>query len=156
MAHYIFKQLKFVRDNTLAQVEGVNDKQSLIVPNGFNNNVKWNLGHIYVIQEKFAFQLAGEQTQLSPQYITLFSSGTRPAEWGVQDLPTIHELIHVLSDQLFRIEQTLNGRLDDTISAYTTSTGLTLSTVKELISFCLYHEGMHFDAIKSIKRCING
>jgi hypothetical protein len=154
MEHYIFKQLGFVRENTLSQVVGMKDEESLLIPKGFNNNIKWNLGHIYVIQEKFRFQIMGEETQLLNYFMELFGSGTKPTEWGNQELPTIHELIQLLRNQLDRIEQNLEGRLDDGIPPYTTSTGLTLSTVKELISFCLYHEGMHFDAIKSIKRMI--
>ncbi|WP_431030239.1 DinB family protein [Lysinibacillus sp. LZ02] len=154
MEHYIFKQLRFVRKNTLSQVVGMKDEESLLIPKEFNNNIKWNLGHIYVIQEKFGLQIIEEEYQLPNYFMEWFGSGTRPTEWVNQELPTIHELIQLLIDQLDRIEQNLEGRLDDMILPYTTSTGLTLSTVKELISFCLYHEGMHFDAIKSIKRMI--
>ncbi|PAK37103.1 hypothetical protein CHI08_23535 [Peribacillus simplex] len=54
-----------------------------------------------------------------------------------------------------RIEQTLEFRLKEVVEKpFTTSTGLTLSTVEELLSFCLYHEGMHFATIKSFKRII--
>lgn len=84
----------------------------------------------------------------------LFSTGTKPIDWGDKALLTIQGQIQLLKNQIDRIEQNLEGRLDDVIVPYTTSTGLTLSTLKELISFCLYHEGMHFDAIKSIKRMI--
>ncbi len=154
MEHYIFKQLRFVRENTLSQVVGMKDEESLFIPKVFNNNIKWNLGHIYVIQEKFGFQIIGEETKLPNYFMELFSTGTKPIDWGDQALPTIQELIQLLKNQIDRIEQNLEGRLDDVIVPYTTSTGLTLSTLKELISFCLYHEGMHFDAIKSIKRMI--
>ena len=154
MKHYVIKQIRFVRENTLSQVAGMKDEESLFIPKGFNNNIKWNLGHIYVIQEKFGFQLTGEEVELPKDFIELFSTGTKPIEWGNQVMPTIHELIQLLINQLDRIEKNLDGRLDDGIEPYTTSTGLTLLTVKELISFCLYHEGMHFNAIKSIKRMI--
>ncbi|WP_062051115.1 DinB family protein [Bacillus sp. JCM 19034] len=154
MEHYLFKQLQFVRENTLSQVAGMKEAESRFIPKGFNNNVKWNLGHVYVVNEKFCFELAGGEAHLHNEFVTLFGTGTMPTEWGNQELPTIDELIQLLSNQLNRTEQYLEGRLDDEIQPYTTSTGLTLSTVKELISFCLYHEGMHFDAIKSINRMI--
>lgn len=154
MEDYIFKQLRFVRDSTLSQVVGMKDEESLFIPKGFNNNIKWNLGHIYVIQEKFGFQIIGEETESPNFFMELFSTGTKPIDWGDQSLPSIEALIQLLKNQVDRIEHSLEGRLDDVIVPYTTSTGLTLSTSKELISFCLYHEGMHFDAIKSIKRMI--
>ncbi|MGW6297332.1 DinB family protein [Peribacillus butanolivorans] len=46
MKNYIFKQLKFVRENTIRYVANMNDEKSLFIPVGFNNNIKWNLGHI--------------------------------------------------------------------------------------------------------------
>ena len=154
MKHYVVKQLRFVRENTLNQVVGMKEEETLFIPKGFNNNIKWNLGHIYLIQEKFGFQIIGEETKLPNNFMELFGTGTKPVDWRNQVLPTTDELIQLLINQLERIEKNLDGRLEGEIVPYTTSTGLSLSTVKELISFCLYHEGMHFNAIKSIKRMI--
>ncbi|MGG3451088.1 DinB family protein [Domibacillus aminovorans] len=155
MKNYIFKQLRFVRDNTIGHVSEMNEETSLFIPEGFNNNIKWNLGHIYVVQEKFPFHFVGEKMIIPDHFTELFSPGTKPVDWGERMLPTIHELIQLLENQVNRIEQALEFRMKEAIEQpYTTSTGLTLSTVEEFLSFCLYHEGMHFDAIKSIKRMI--
>ncbi|MGM0875239.1 MAG: DinB family protein [Bacillota bacterium] len=154
MENYIFKQLRFVRDNTIRHVAEMNDETSLFIPEGFNNNIKWNLGHIYFVQEKFAFHFTGEKMKMPDHFTELFSPGTKPDHWG-EPVPPIHELIQLLENQVNRIEQALELRMKESVEQpYTTSTGLTLSTVEEFLSFCLYHEGMHFDAIKSIKRVI--
>ena len=155
MRNYILKQLRFVRENTIGHVAEMNDETALFIPEGFNNNIKWNLGHIYVVQEKFAFHLTGEKMTMPNHFAELFTTGTKPADWEEQVSPTIRELIGLLENQVNRIEQTLEFRMKEAIEQpYNTSTGLTLSTVEELISFCLYHEGMHFDTIKLIKRII--
>jgi DinB superfamily len=155
MKNYIFKQLSFVRENTISCVSKINDESSLCIPDGFNNNIKWNLGHIYVVQEKFAFNIINERTTMPNNISDLFSTGTKPTDWGEKVLPTISELIQLLEKQVDRIEQTLEFRLKEVIEKpFTTSTGLTLSTVEELLSFCLYHEGMHFATIKSYQRII--
>ncbi|MBU5441239.1 DinB family protein [Paenibacillus sp. MSJ-34] len=154
MKHYLFNQLRFVRNNTMRQAAEIGDEQSAIVPVGFNNNIKWNLGHIYVAQEKFAFILTGETSNMPDHYPGLFGPGTKPGDWD-DGVPPMRELMQLLESQTDRIEQALEMRLKDQIEQpYTTSTGLTLSTVEELLSFCLYHEGMHFDAIKTMKRLI--
>ncbi|WP_100406986.1 DinB family protein [Bacillus solitudinis] len=154
MEHYIFKQLRFVREQTIGHVAEMNDEKSLIIPKGFNNNIKWNLGHIYIAQEKFAFHFIGEKLIIPAHFPELFSPGTNPNNWGAQ-VPSIHELIQLLTNQVNRVEKGLELRMKETVEEpYTTSMGLTLSTVEEFLSFCLYHEGMHFDAIKSIKRLI--
>ncbi|MFP3125659.1 DinB family protein [Ectobacillus funiculus] len=155
MKNYIFKQLRFVRESTINCVAEINDEASLFIPKGFNNNIKWNLGHIYVVQEKFAFYFIKEKMIMPNNFSELFTTGTKPTNWEDQTLPTISELIQLLENQTERIEQTLELRLKEVIEKpFTTSTGLTLSTVKELLSFCLYHEGMHFATIKSYERII--
>jgi DinB superfamily len=153
MGNFIIKQLRFVRDNTIRQVKEIDETSSLFIPEGFNNHIKWNLGHIYLVQEKFAFQFIGEKMDMPNSFPELFSPGTYPANWGEQ-VPSIQELIQLLEGQVDRIEGVLENKMKVAVGPYTTSTGLTLSTVEEFLSFCLYHEGMHFDAIKSIKRMI--
>ncbi|WP_430150036.1 DinB family protein [Peribacillus frigoritolerans] len=75
---------------------------------------------------------------------------TKPTDWGEKVLPMISELIQSLEKQVDRIEQKLEFRLKEVIEKpFTTSKGLNLSTVEELLSFCLYHEGMHFATINS-------
>ena len=154
MAQFIFKQLQFVRENTLAEVNELTEEQLLIVPASFRNNIKWHLGHIYVVHEKFAFDLTGEKGFYPNHFKEYFGTGSSPSDWKEDVLPTHEELMALLKQQQLRIEQSLNLRLDNTTEPYTTSTGLTLSTVQELLSFCLYHEGMHFGAIKSFKRLV--
>ncbi|MFP7460867.1 hypothetical protein SFC52_19805 [Niallia circulans] len=36
------------------------------------------------------FQIIGEETQLLNDFMELFGSGIKAAEWGNQELPTIH------------------------------------------------------------------
>lgn len=154
MEPYIFKQLQFVRDNTLAEVRELTEQQLLSMPPGFRNNIKWHLGHIYVVHEKFAFDLTAEETHYPKHFIECFGTGSSPSDWKEDVLPTLEELTVLLKQQQLRIEQVLSINLDKPINTYTTSTGLTLSSVQELLSFCLYHEGMHFGTIKSLKRLL--
>ncbi|KIL42205.1 hypothetical protein SD70_01210 [Gordoniibacillus kamchatkensis] len=152
MGNYLFKQLRFVRGNTILQVTGMSEEKTCIVPRGFNNNVLWNLGHILLIHEKFSFALTNEKMELPNHFAELFATGTKPENWGMQ-VPGLDEIILLLSNQIDRIEQSLKHRLEEELEKqFVTSTGLELSTVKECLSFCLYHEGMHFATIKAIKQ----
>ncbi|MGW6383988.1 hypothetical protein [Peribacillus butanolivorans] len=81
MKNYIFKQLKFVRETLLGTWQiNMNDETSLFIPVGFNNNIKWNLGNIYVVQERFAFDIIGEKMTMPNHFKELFSTGTKPSE----------------------------------------------------------------------------
>ncbi|KAB8126635.1 DinB family protein [Gracilibacillus oryzae] len=155
MENYLINQLVIVRENTINLVKGMEENTSELVPEKLNNNIKWNLGHIYVVGEKFLFQIAEEEANIPSNYSALFNPGTSPSDWK-QDPPSLDELTGLLEEQINRLNSVLPGQLDDKVkNPYTTSTGFTLTTVKEFISFCLYHEGMHFGAIKNIKKLIN-
>lgn len=155
MSHYIFKQIQFVRENTIRSVANMKEEEILLIPQGFHNNIKWNLGHIYFVLERFAFGLTGEKMNMPESYIKLFGPGSKPTDWDEQ-VPSFQELITFLQDQPNRIEQVLEHRLTEELKKpFTTSSGMTFSTVEEALSFVLFHEGMHFDAIKTIKRLIN-
>ncbi|GGH73152.1 putative damage-inducible protein DinB [Pullulanibacillus pueri] len=152
MDQTVFKPLEFVRQRTINAVKDLSDKTLDTVPKGFNNNIRWNLGHVYVVQERFAFQTTGETVQIPENYLRLFSPGTKPADWNEQ-VPTLEELLKALEEQAQRIQETFQNRLDEQVKKpFTTGSGLTLNTVGELLTFSLYHEGMHFQTISLLKR----
>ncbi|WP_435923061.1 DinB family protein [Paenibacillus sp. DYY-L-2] len=154
MDHYIFKQLRFVRDNTLKHVTGISDEKLNQVPQGLNNNILWNLGHILFVHERFSFGFIQEKMEIPDHFVELFGQGTKPATWGEQAyVPSLDQLISLLGEQIDRIERKLGSRLDEKLEKpYVTSAGLEILTVKECLSFLLYHEGMHFAVIKAIKQ----
>lgn len=156
MKHYLLDQLSFVRNNTLNELADVTDSLSNIIPAGFNNNIKWNAGHIFFIQEKFAFHFVGEEMSTTEEFSKLFCPGSKPVE-GKESVPTIMEIKEMLSKQVERVENNFKHRLKEIspIGGYTTSKGLRLSSLEEFLSFCLYHEGMHFEKIKLLKTLIN-
>ncbi|TYP72028.1 DinB family protein [Paenibacillus methanolicus] len=152
MNNYLFKQLRFVRDSTIKQVKEMSEEEARTVPRGFNNNILWNLGHILLVHEKFSFALANEKMELPKHFAEVFAPGTKPEHWGTQ-VPSLAEILLLLSMQIERTGQTLEHRLEEKLEEpFVTSAGLELLAVKECLSFCIYHEGMHFAAIKAIKQ----
>ncbi|MEC0229989.1 DinB family protein [Paenibacillus alba] len=152
MDQFVFKQLAFIRQLTIKAVQGLSEAALDNIPEGFNNNLRWNLGHIYLVQEKFAFHFAGEPMQLPEHYDRLFAKGTKPADWK-DEPPTLNTLLEMLAEQPKRIHASLQNRLNEQVKTpLTTGTGLTLSTVGEFLSYSLYHEGMHFNTITILKR----
>lgn len=152
MNEYLFDQLKVVRKNTVNAVKDLSDSQADKIPTGFNNNIRWNLGHVYLVQERFAFGFTEIPLQLPEGYVELFGKDTKPSEWKVQP-PTLSELVKLLEDQTDRIQDKLNNRLDEVLTKpLTMPSGLTLKTVREFLTFSMYHEGMHVQTIKMLSR----
>lgn len=152
MKEFLFNQLRVIRNNTINAVKELSESQVDLIPKGFNNNIRWNLGHVYLVQERFAFGFAEEPMVMPDEFMDLFGRDTKPAEWKVQP-PTLPELIKLLEDQTVRIEAKLNNRLDEEVAKpFVMPSGLTLKRIGEFLTFSMYHEGMHVETIKMLKR----
>lgn len=155
MHEFIFKQLTFIRKLTLEEVEDISESQADIIPEGFDNNIRWHLGHIYTAQERLAFHITQEPLLLPDGYQDWFGKGTKPSD-SQKDIPTLNDLRSILLNQPARIRETFENRLGEKVSSpFSTSSGLALETIAEILTFSLYHEGMHFDHIKTYKRLLN-
>ena len=151
MDKVIIEQLKFVRFQTIDYVKNIDESISEIIPVGLKNNIKWNMGHMYVVFEKFAFQLTGQETQYPADFNKWFDPGTQPADWNTVP-PTLHQISNLLIEQFEKAELLLSGKMQEEIHPpYKSSTGLTFTHVEQLLGFLIYHEAMHFATIKNIK-----
>ncbi|MBX9966771.1 DinB family protein [Priestia aryabhattai] len=150
MENMILKHMDVVRGITTSILEKTTEEAANITPKGFNNNIRWNLGHIAFIQEKLVFGLAGEPMQTPESYESFFGAGTKPADW-TEAAPSLEEIANVLKDQAQRIKEFMPGQFDkQLITPFTNKAGINFTTVGETFLFCFYHEAMHVEAIKQI------
>lgn len=150
----IFKQLDFYRYLTLALLDSLDEEAADIIPSGFNNSIRWHLGHIYVSTENIALRFAGVDPQVSNEYKDLFEGGTKPGEWKLSP-PSLSELKQYLSTQPERIKESLQGKLDKEIAIPFSIPGIVeFNTIAETLNFALYHEGQHTGFIKALIKAI--
>jgi len=154
--HHLFKQLAFVRGGTLKAASGVTEEMADLIPDGFRNSIRWNMGHVYVVLERFAFQYIGLPQQLPDGFKERFEYGTSPlTSASSAPLPSLPELEQLLGEQNARIQAALQDRLQEKITPYTTSTGFTMDSPEQFLSLALYHEGLHQSVIKLYKNLLN-
>ena len=79
MSELIIKQFERARQSLSKTLEGVTDESVKIIPQGFNNNILWQLGHILTTGELFLFK---GQRNIPANYRELFGPGSRPASEG--------------------------------------------------------------------------
>ncbi|MCP1158386.1 DinB family protein [Bacillus infantis] len=150
MEHLIFKHMETVKDITEKSLKRIPEEAADFVPDGFNNSIRWNFGHIVYIQEKIAFLLLKEKSGLPASYEELFSAGTSPRTWK-QEPPSLREIAGIMADQKDRILQFMPGRLEETLpEPFTNKAGTTFHTAGEAFLFSFYHEALHMEAIKKI------
>lgn len=142
----IFKQINLIRQNTLKEMEGLSKEQADQKPEGFNNTIRWNLGHICVVQNILLSKFGGKNIETPSHYLELFAPGTKPTDWK-GEVPTLDELKQSLEEQPEKLKEALAGQLEEKSE----ETFQSLSTIGELLNFTMYHEAMHVGMIKGIK-----
>lgn len=146
----VFQQLDLVRKITLSKLDGIREEQADIIPAGFRNNIRWNLGHIYTVQNSMLMHHAGIDVATSKRYDQLFSPGTKPADWE-GDVPTLTAIIEKLTAQPAQIKEALSGKLDETAK----KSFIKQNNVGQILTFTFYHEGLHISTIKAFKALTN-
>lgn len=148
----IFQQLRFIRMRTLAALDATSEEMADVMPEGFANNIRWNLGHIYVTQEKLAYSFLNESPYLPDHYLDLFNARTNPTMWEVE-APSLSSLRSLLAEQLDRLEETFRGRLSEKgEKPFRLGENFEFTTLGEVLSFMSWHEGLHQGTITSLKR----
>ncbi|WP_156290060.1 DinB family protein [Oceanobacillus salinisoli] len=150
MEKTIFNYVEKVREITENSLKRIPEEYADIVPKGFNNNIRWNFGHIAFVQDKLTYSVLGEDIQVPKEFETYFRPKTKPADWEGTP-PTFSEISAVLAEQKGRIRETIKGRLEEKLpTPFTNSAGVTFYTVGETLLFSCFHEGLHLESIKKI------
>lgn len=137
----------------IEQIMGsVSDAQMLAMPDGFDNNIAWNLGHLIVVQQSLIYRLSGLDTLTTRRHVVQFSPGTSPADW--KTAPDLAEVRSLLTQSTQKMVADANTNLFQSFTPYTTTTGFNLNTFANAVTFNLYHEGLHFGAIMALRNLV--
>ena len=153
----ILKQFDMTRDTLMKSVQTVSEDEADIMPHGFSNTIRWQLGHILFATDRL-FSLVHSSSHLPAHYSERFKSGTSPKEWGT-DIPSLRELFGELERQKAMVRETFASRIGQMletpyrINAYG---GHEFHSVGEILNFLIFHEAMHMGYINAMKRMING
>ncbi|GAA4720372.1 DinB family protein [Brevibacillus fulvus] len=153
----LFQQFSFVRNHTLQHFDSLTEEVADQIPAGFRNNIRWNLGHIYVSLEGFLAVTTGQPANYPDGFADFFKGGSKPTDWTAEP-PSLRTLKTLLEEQVGRVTDMLTGRLEEPLSKPFSLGGgrLVLNTMGEVLGFTLYHEGYHLGAISGLLRGIEG
>jgi hypothetical protein len=122
------------------------------VPDGFNNNIIWNIAHVIVTQQLLVYNLSGLPTIASKEMIDSFRKGTRP----LRDLnqAEVDAISNLLFSTIEKTKDDYDSKLFQTYNQYTVTTKNTISNVEEAIEFNNFHEGIHLGYILALRKSI--
>lgn len=145
----LFNQLESYRSEVLAVVENVTKEQAEWIPRGFNNNIRWNLGHIFLDQYLWIQAVTKEKADVPEQFSSWFGYGTSPKDF-TEETPGIEELKALLREQPGRIKEVYGDRLDEEFPP----TEMGMFTIEQVLVRTIFHEGMHLQTILDLKKLI--
>jgi hypothetical protein len=136
--------LQFLENYTLVQLNKI--------PEGFNNNLIWNIAHIVVTQQRLVYKFSGLPLKISDEIFEKYKGGTKPN--GVVSQAEVEAIKSLLFETIDQTEVDFNSKIFKSYQEYTTSIGLGIKNVEDALSFNNYHEALHTGVIMSIRKFI--
>ncbi len=144
--------LEGIREVYVGLAKDLTEEQLLFIPEGFANNILWNLGHVVVVQQMLTYGLAKQELNVGKDLIGLFRKGSSPKMW--QDTPDISPIMSLLTDLPKKFKEDYNAGLFTEFSEYKTATGSLLRTIDDGIAFNDFHEGLHMGSILALRKLV--
>ena len=147
-----FEVLKKSRELVFNLIDGLTIEQLHKIPEGFNNNIAWNVAHLVVTQQLLLYKLSGLQCLVSDELIDNYRKGTKPTEtFTEEEFEEVKELLLGLPDTL---KEDFSAGIFSDYTEYKTSTGFVLDSFKTALAFNNMHEGIHLGVIMAIRKLV--
>lgn len=122
------------------------------IPEGFNNNIIWNIAHLVATQQILVYKFSEVPALVSDELIDKYRKGTKPeADVTQEEVDEIKELLFSTLDQT---RKDYEAGLFKTYNTITTSMDSTLRNVDEAIAYNNFHEGIHLGSVLALRHVI--
>jgi len=147
-----FDTLLKARELTLKAIHNLSIEQLNKIPEGFKNNIAWNVAHLVVTQQLLCYKFSGLDCLISDEIITDFQKGSSP-NYNVSK-----EEFETIKKQLLKfpvkLDEDYTKGIFKNYTEYTTSVNVTLRSIEDAIDFNLLHEGIHLGVILQLKKFV--
>lgn len=151
---FVFENSKNTRIIFKRYLDELTVEQLNTIPEGFNNNIFWNIVHATVTPFILAYKLSGVEIPASTVLLVdTYRKGTKP-ERDVTEAE-IEEMKAFLFTSLELLKKDYYAGTFSNFTPYTVSTNnSTLNTIEDALTFSNYHEGLHFGYIQAQVRAL--
>lgn len=148
-----FETTKQVRGMTLGAIENLSDDQLLTIPEGFSNNILWNLGHMALSHQYFVYYPSGLDMHVPHTMMAGFARGTSPSDWeSTPDTAEIAEIKGLLMSTMDQWEADIKANKFEKYEGM--NVGTQLETAEDGATFNCFHEGEHYGIIKVLAKLV--
>jgi hypothetical protein len=152
--NYHFQVHQQIRKNLLNQLQNNSLEDLVKIPDGFNNNMYWNIAHTVATQQLLHYYLSGNPFRIDQYWIETYKKGTLP-KMDVS-IGEVEDLGFLLTETSKILMKDYDADFFSDYTPYTTSFGLDLKNIQDAIIFNNIHESLHFGYLMAQKRAIIG
>jgi hypothetical protein len=137
----------------LAQILRQTPREQLAqIPQGFNNNIWWNIAHVVVTHQLLLYSLSKLPMVTGEGLVSKYRKGTYPQ--GSPSGEEIKEIEGLLLTAAGKAEKDYADGIFEEFTEYTTSVGVTLRNFEDALAYNTFHEGLHLGVIMSLKKMV--
>lgn len=149
----LIDNVKQVRVSFIESINGLSVAELNEIPEGFNNNIVWNMAHLVAAQQGISYLRAGLETVVDKDYYLAYTGGTKPngivTEEGIAHIKTL------MISTLDQFKTDYHHQLFGNYKGWTTRYGVDLNSIEDAAAFLPFHEGLHLGYIMALKRVIS-
>lgn len=151
----VFKFIIQTRKAFIELMEDLTLEQLNEIPNGFNNNIIWNFGHIVIATQGLCYLRTGIKTDASfIKYASTYTKGSKPSYAVTQE--EVDDLKVLALQTIAQIEQDYKAGVFNEITPFSTATYKEAMTkIEEVVLLTAGHDNLHFGYATAQKRIIN-
>lgn len=152
MINKVFDITRISRRNFIELLDGLSLNQLNHIPEGFNNNIIWNFGHIVVSQQMLCYMRGGVAAKIDEKFIPRYARGSKPEVFVEQEeIEVLKACAFALTDDL---ERELETSLFDGYKSFTTHFGVELNHINEAVIYSCNHDNQHLGYAQAIRRLV--
>ena len=140
------------RNLYLNYLEKYSLEQLNTIPQGFSNNLIWNIAHIVVSQQKLVYTLSGLPMHISQDMMEKYQNGSKPDGKTTQE--EVDQIKALLISTVNQTKSDFDNGIFKEFNPYQTKTGFYLGSLDEAIQFNNYHEAIHLGIMMQIKKFV--
>jgi DinB superfamily len=145
--------IRKTRASFIGMTKNLSIEQMNLIPEGYNNNLIWNFGHIVVVQQGLCYGLAGLPQNVDKSLAIKFKKDSIPNTFiSAEEFETLKALSVSLIDT-FEAD-IAKGIFPTLYQPFMTLLGVEIDSLEKAIMFNAYHEGLHYGYAMSLKRAV--
>ncbi|RZJ23647.1 MAG: DinB family protein [Acinetobacter sp.] len=148
----IFKFILDSRNAFVKLLDGVSIEELNHIPEGYNNNMIWNFGHIVVSTQALCYlRTRLSQNPQSIKYYQQYKSGTYPESKVLEN--EFSELKEIALQSIIDIKRDYDAGIFGSMPPFTTETySSEIQNINELLITTAGHDNLHFGYAWAIKK----